>query len=37
MIWGLEHGVLKQQDLACQLRPPRRKAHVAAAGGSKRR
>ena len=37
MIWGLEHGVLKQQDLACQLRPPRPKAKAAAAHGSKRR
>ena len=36
MIWGLEHGVLKQQDLACQLRPPHPKAKAAAADGSKR-
>ena len=37
LIWGLEHGVLKQQDLACQLRTPRRKAQAAGAGGRKRR
>ena len=37
MIWGLEHGVLKQQDLACQLRPPRKPARVSGPGGSKRR
>jgi len=37
MVWGLEHGVLKQKDLASQLRPPRRKAQAAGAGGRKRR
>ena len=37
MVWGLEHGVLKQQDLACQLRPPRKPARASGAGGSKRR
>jgi len=37
LIWGLEHGVLKQRDLACQLRPPRPKGKAAAGGGSKRR
>ena len=37
MIWGLEHGVLKQQDLACQLRPPRKPARVSGPGGNKRR
>jgi DNA-binding NarL/FixJ family response regulator len=36
MVWGLEHGVLKQQDLACQLRPPRKPARASGAGGSKR-
>jgi len=37
LIWGLEHGVLKQQDLACQLRSSRRRAQAAAPVGSKRR
>jgi DNA-binding NarL/FixJ family response regulator len=36
MVWGLEHGVLKQQDLACQLRRPRPKGKAAGAGCSKR-
>ena len=37
MIWGLEHGVLKQQDLACQLRSPRPKGKAAGAGGNRQR
>jgi len=37
MVWGLEHGVLKQHDLACQLRPPQPPKQHAAAGGSRRR
>ena len=37
MVWGLEHGVLKQQDLACQLQHRRRPARAAGADDNRHR